>query len=458
VKPAALLLALAAAATADDMSLQFANGDELQGRLAGISDATVSWTSDALAGVQPFALNRVVSLLDPTASSPDLPGGDHLATVTLTNGDELRGSLLNIDDSEVVLRTTYAGTLTFRRDMVDELAIADLPELIYEGPRGLDEWTTDDDWSFEKGTLVSKGRGQITRQVGHHDRIRLAFDISWTEATQFRVQLHTAEEDRNPNGSGFELVCQNQYAYLRKRGGDRGRTTNIGTIGGIGELEREGIVRLEILQDLTSGIVRFRVADRTLADWRDNDPNPEAMGSFLRFTNPSSEELRISRIRLTTWDGILEGGFTADADPFDFRIDSEPPPDPQPEPGDQGGIALRNGDMVGGEMLGIRDGQVRLKTPFKEFSLPVSRLRDFPLRTEAEAADPELRWEPIRRNGDVRAWFADGGRVTFRLDTFANGKLTGTSQTFGEASFDLAAFQRIDFNLYRSVLDAAPAP
>lgn len=458
MKRVLFILALAGAAAADDISLQFVNGDELQGNLAGISEDAVSWNSSALAGPQLFTLNQVVSIFAPTTTSPDLPGGDHLATVTLTNGDELRGALVNIDDSKVVLRTTYAGTLTFRRDMVDELAIADLPQLIYEGPRSLDEWTTEDDWRFDKGALVCKGRGQIAREVGRHERIRLAFDIDWNETTRFRVQLHASEDDRNFNGTGFELVCQNQYAYLRKRGGDRGRTTNIGTIGGIGELERDGMIRFEILQDLNSGIVRFRIGDRTLADWRDTDPSPDGMGGYLRFASDSTEEFRLSRIRLTTWDGILEGGFKADADPFNFRIDTEPEAEPEPAPEEAGGIVLRNGDVVAGEMLGIEEGQVRLKTPFKDFKLPVSRLRDFPLRSAEDAENPELRWEPIRRNGDVRAWFADGGRVTFRLDSFADGKLAGSSQTFGEARFDLAAFQRIDFNLYRSVFDSPKTP
>jgi hypothetical protein len=49
--------------------------------------------------------------------------------------------------------------------------------------------------------------------------------------------------------------------------------------------------------------------------------------------------------------------------------------------------------------------------------------------------------------GDVRAWFPEGGRITFRMDDLKDGKFTGFSQQFGTAEFDISAFERIEMNL-----------
>ena len=82
--------------------------------------------------------------------------------------------------------------------------------------------------------------------------------------------------------------------------------------------------------------------------------------------------------------------------------------------------------------------------------IPVSRLRTFSLHTKEEREDYKLgRYEiPRLYQGDVRAWFADGSRVTFRLESSSDGRLGGYSQAFGNASFDSSAFNRIEFNIY----------
>jgi hypothetical protein len=51
-------------------------------------------------------------------------------------------------------------------------------------------------------------------------------------------------------------------------------------------------------------------------------------------------------------------------------------------------------------------------------------------------------------NGDVRGTFPDGTSMVFRLDGTGEGTLTGYSQNFGTATFKLAAFNRIEFNIY----------
>ncbi len=55
--------------------------------------------------------------------------------------------------------------------------------------------------------------------------------------------------------------------------------------------------------------------------------------------------------------------------------------------------------------------------------------------------------------GDVRAWWHDGGHVTFQLKAIDGNSVTGYSQSFGEQKFDLNAFSRIEFNIYNEELN-----
>lgn len=452
---AALVLFFPGHGHAGDMTLQFTNGDLVRGDLLGFGESGLLWESDAFAGPQRFRIDPVSQIELPTSGGFDLPEGNHIAEVTLTNGDKLRGCLMEVSDERIGLRTSFAGHLNFRRDMVEELKIESRPEIIYLGPTDLATWTQSpsDSWTLESDALVCNRSSSIGREIGRHDRIRIAFDVSWRENAQFRVFLHADAEDPDDMENGYELVCQSQYAYLRKKTANDSST--IGSSGGIREFTERDKIRFEILQDMTTGRIRLMIDGRIVDDWQEAAPAPEKMGSFLHFAASRTNGTRISRISITSWDGLIDGEWgqarrQAANRMFQFgNMGEEDAEGAEAEEAKEAqGISLRNGDKIDGEILEITEGMVRLKTTFNEFELPVSRLRSFALRTAEEAANPELRWEPIRRKGDIRANFIDGGQVTFQLMGFEDGKLIGRSQTFGEAQFDLGVFSKLEFNIY----------
>ena len=104
-------------------------------------------------------------------------------------------------------------------------------------------------------------------------------------------------------------------------------------------------------------------------------------------------------------------------------------------------MELRNGDSIAGDVVSITDGMITVKTPFREVKLPLEVLRSVALK-------PVDRDESKRENGDVRGWFPDGSSVVFRLEGVSDETLTGYSQNFGTAPFKIAAFSRIEFNIY----------
>lgn len=438
---------------AGDMWLRFKNGDAIQGNLASLEDSALRWESPIFKTPPSFHLDNLDAIEIPPASQLNLPEGNHTATITLTNGDELKGCLTRVTDTEIGLLTSYAGELSFRRDMVDSLRIDDRPNPIYIGPSGLDGWIQSEEggWTFESAALVCQRGSSIGREIGRHSKIRVAFEISWKENSRFRLYLHADTKDPSEMTHGYELVCQSQYAYMRKR--TPNDSTTIGSSGGIREFTNQDRIRFEILHDLTTGRIRLMVEGRTIDDWQEPAPTPEKMGTYLHFAADQANGTRISRILISEWDGLLDDWGNAARggnpmwgfNPGNLEPDDAPTEENTPQ---SSGIRLRNGDLIEGKIIRIADGMVSLKTSFNEFQLPVVRLRDFALRTTEEAANPELRWEPIRRNGDIHASFSDGGRVTFQLLGFNNGTLLGRSQTFGEAAFDIRAFSSLEFNIY----------
>lgn len=443
-------------AAAGLMTAEFHNGDQIHGHLDGIDETDIRWSADWLTEDTEFQLADLDEIRIPGAREPELPESDHTATATLSNGDELRGVLLGMDETAITLETRYAGVLEIRRDMVADLDVRDRATTIYRGPDSLDGWMIEspDGWAYSDGALVCMSSDFIRRDVGEHKRIHLSVDVYWSERSNLSILTHGSGEKGEELKSFYELSCQNRYLAFRKRtqrGNGRAEAAAIGSSGSVDGLTEEKVVRIEMFQDIEKGVFRLVIGGEWVTDWRDNDPMDTKMGPMLEFRSNKTSDTRISRVHVQSWDGVLEGGFRTRRNFMGEYAEEE-----ETNELETGSILLRNGDIVSGEIGSIRDGKVDIRSELKEFALPVSRLRSFALRSTEDARDPEKFWKPIRRNGDIRAWFADGGAVTFRLERYSNGKLFGTSQTFGSAEFDFDAFSRIEFNLYRAPVSFTP--
>jgi hypothetical protein len=341
--------------------------------------------------------------------------------------------------------------MTFRRAMVDRLEIQDRPDLIYSGPDGLEGWTQSENgtWSYEHGWLRAKGAGSLARNFDLPAKARFAFDLSWRSNPRFNFLFFSDDISKPHPENAYDLIIQGgRYVQLHKRWSKDGKSGShtLGDFANVPELVNKERCRIEMLVDRKSGLIRMLVNGRVAKDWTDTEPDAGQHGGGMHFSTQDNVQLRVSRIEVTSWNGELEGKAPEQDEAF---MEEDDTPQPEAEaPVDPTRIRLRNNDQIAGELLGIENSKVKLKTSFGDVSLPVSRLRTFALHTKEQRENPEIYQMPIRRNGDVRAWFPDGSCVTFRLLDAGDGKLTGDSQTFGSATFEQKAFARIEFNLY----------
>lgn len=441
-----LTLSLAQAADTADSSVRFSNLDLLSGSLESLTTERLVWKSPILEKPVPFLLKNVLDLTL-VAEQPEMKT-KHEATITLTNGDMVRGQLASVTDATVELDTWFAGRMKFNRLMIRDVRISERPDFIYRGPTGLDGWTQSGDkpaWTYQNSAFRSTAAGSIARNVDLPDECSIAFDASWRGSFGLKLVFFSDDLASDHPSTGYEMTIQTRSVYLRSCKTQKflGHTPNAVT------LQQNEKARIEVRASLKSGKICLFVDGQIIDVWTDPDVITNEIGRGIHFITQNDSPVRISRIEVGAWDGDVDqvpppriaGGLRQFGNPGAFEMDEEPEPAAPAEKPNTERMELRNGDTLAGEVLSIIDGMITVKTPFREVKLPVEILRSVALKpVDLERCK--------RENGDVRAWFPDGSSMVFRLEAVTGDRLTGFSQNFGTADFKIAAFNRIEFNIY----------
>lgn len=227
-----------AAAESPDL-LRFTNGDQLHGTFQGIKDGSqVIWQRDDLGApveFKPAQLRHVV-----------LRGGKPLKALTsfsnlaMVNGDNIPGTITDIDSETVTVETLYAGSIRIPREQVAMLAPNPLGgRLRYHGPFAADDWKmanasfpdgmpppAPDSAKSEKETKPNKDQPgfwsfsgsawywvnrlagtALLKEDAMPDRAILRFDLAWKNRLSIAIGFHSDfakskpqdDEDKNPD-------------------------------------------------------------------------------------------------------------------------------------------------------------------------------------------------------------------------------------------------------------------
>lgn len=438
-----LIAAASAPADEPESIVRFSNEDRLAGSLESLSSDLLVLKSPGLEKPVPFFLKNVIDLTLPAA--PHEVKADHWAVVTLTNGDSIRGQLASVTSETVALDTWFAGRMNFNRLMVSGIKIEGAPTLVYQGPTGMDGWKQSDGkpaWKYRNLAFVSNAAGGIARDGLLAEENSVAFDAAWKGDSFALKVLLFANDATGGERSGYELTFMRGSISVRNLKAEN----YIGNTHSQAMMENDK-VRVEIRASRKTGKICLFVNGRILEVWTDPDVAKGGFGQALHFISQNTLPLRVSSIAVGPWDGVVDQmpeprvGMMRQFGLQGIQgMREEPKPPPREKPRD-GRMELANGDSIEGEVNSIQDGVITLKSPLGDIRMPVARLRSVALAK----ADLE---RCKRRNGDIRAWFPDGSSVVFRLDAVGDGTLTGYSQNFGNATFKIAAFNRIEFNIY----------
>jgi len=449
VLPIILLTILATRSLADDAIsvVRFANGDQLSGSMDSLTTERLVWNSPILEKPTPFFLKSVLDLkLNATQPKSD---ARHEATVSLTNGDSVRGQLASITDDAVELDTWYAGRMKFRRVMISDVQVDERPVLFYQGPEGVEGWTQTEEppvWTFRDSSFRSVSAGGIARDVAMPDECSISFVAGWRGTFALKLNFFSDDIRQDSPESGYSMTFQQRSIFLQSGKNQLA----LGRIANAFALQENEKAKIEVRASAKSGQISVFIDGKCIALWKDPDVATNKIGRGIHFITLNSSPVRISHIRVAAWDGVVDE--TPEIQPaagirqfggLDLQDDPKPLVEEKPK---KGRMMLRNGDSLAGEVVAINGDMITIKTPFKEVRLPVEMLKSVALKP----ADPE---RCKRENGDVRGWFPDGSSIVFRLEEVgADGTLAGTNQNFGAARFKLQAFSRIEFNIYSEEL------
>ena len=401
--------------------IKFKNQDILHGHMVSMSPAEgIQWTTPEVNKPILFKMDHIASV---DFGHIPIPDGDVDTAVSLTNGDILRGKLVELSAKKLVLRTGYADILNIDRQMVSGITpTGNGGGNIYRGPMALSDWVVVSNLdnisaSVKNGVLSLTNRATVVRDMELRKKALVEFHYQAIDSGQLRVILH----QKGAKGrEGYYLVISPGYVYLQKRINNGSTSFGSSSVGAL----RSGKGKVSIYTDLESGRIVLYVDDQKVKQW--GDGNFTEAGTFFGFASGNSRgTYKISQITIKPWNGTL---------PVKNNTEKE-------KSLDKDSIAFVNKDQVSGSLKTIKDGLLVFATDYAELKIPMKRVSRITLSGQKS--------RKARRNiGDAQLLLGNGCAITLNVASIDNDVVKGKSENFGDVNVKTKAIQTIRFNIY----------
>ena len=245
------------------------------------------------------------------------------------------------------------------------------------------------------------------------------FDVEWTGSMNLYINFRTDSLRSYSMCNGYCLRLTQSYVYLYRYNFNNGagRGGRLGSNVPITNLRDNARVAIKV--DETKKIIALLINDVLVQKWENVGDLPDGKG--LLFTSRTTYRMKLSRIRVTEWNGTL------------------PEADPKPKATPKADyISLGNSDHLTGTVTRIADGKLHFNSELGEMKIDLQRVTSIHRATESYQPIPLMK-------ESARANFKGGGGMSFKITGWKNNQVTATSPIFGEAVFDPIIFQSIDF-------------
>jgi hypothetical protein len=412
---AAPLAAADAPAAGPEDLLRFTNGNQIDGRFAGMDPAgTVTWTRPDVAAPMPFQRDKIRQIV--LRQAKPLSPLDDPCHVSLVNGDRIPGKVIAADDRTFTLATSAAGNMVLPRDAVSVIAPHPFGgRLIYAGPFDDKGWNIirsdapmfDGDpfagraigqlrakeeikekakgdqpsWAHTGASWYSRGgQDAITLDAGMPDRSLLRFKLGWRSRPNIAVAFHAdltipeppkKEDEENdvqrPNfggmqnlarlfGSAYVLNFQSGYVHLQRTGFDKDGNPEVERVR-VGStsvrLNDTGEAIFEIRCDRREGTIAVHVDGEFAVQWSTADEGADAAARGESYAAPGTG--LGFQVQGTSSEIRISDVVVAE---WNGMTDSAR----SMESDSRDIVLLTNGtDRFSGKVLGIRDGHVSIE-------------------------------------------------------------------------------------------------
>jgi hypothetical protein len=404
--------------------LRFAGRDMISGKFVSLQpDKFLLWSHpDSEKPIEfKYANLREISL---SGKHPNPPAGT--ATIRLTNGDIIKGSIVSLDAQALTLKTWYAGEMKIVRKMLREIIPATVSTAVYEGPNEIKEWTIENQRDAKKAevvnrTLIIPGNTSAGRDMKLPDLAKIEFDMSFAPNSNVNIFLYSDQLARH-QGNSYIMSISSNYIYIQRYSRNEG-SNNIGQ-GESRRLMEKAQTHFVILADKKQKSFTIIVNGAMMPPMIDANGEFCGKGTMMTFYNSSAfAPLKIKNLLVSKWDGRLPSTMAVNED---SKTDN---------------ILFSNDDKVTGRLKSINDGQITFDTEFASLTIPLERAKSIGISTEGAEISK-------RYANDIRLFFNNDEYLTTALIEISEGKATVKSQNFGTAEFLLNAFRKIALNIY----------
>jgi hypothetical protein len=434
------LLAFASSVFADSAPglIQLFDGTSLHGTLKSISTQKgIAWDFPAARGPLVLKPDNISGIRFESAESTNRPNKP-TCRFRFHNGDEVLGDLVGIEGDTAIIQSWFGGQLKSPKQAFSSLQFSSHGfKVLYEGPNGPDEWKTGrtgHGWTYKDGTLIANGADILGRDFGLTNSSSLEFDLAWSGTFSLTVTVYAQTIERfdystsayvfyfNPGGVSIQRIQAGAGAMMLGRAE-------------IPEMMTKNRARLEIRSNKEEGTLSLFVNGGLVQRWKDARGFVSSGTGVVFYSQVESPTLRLSNIKLSEWDGRFEPEITTTNKMTDDVV------------------FLANKDKVVGKVKGLGENKLLVqtrtldapgaseKTPTeaRTLQIPLSRVTEIYFANTEASNDKQSPWA-------VRASFPGGETISFQLDKWNAGEVTGVSANFGPVAFNPRAIRFLQFN------------
>ncbi len=419
----------------------FRDGDILYGKLLAIDPrSAVRWQHPDAAEPIEFKPESVSQIEFPPVTATAAQSNSS-CRIYFGNGDKLEGNLVACDRDTVTLQTWYADRLTISRgvsqDPIRTIAFLPRQPAMFDGLTSMDGWTQGNavkafagdsgDWVYRHGAFYANKPASIARDVKLPDRAEVQFDLAWRGLFSVAVALYTdslqpillANKDQGPAfGAFYSLRFLSPYfvSLTPISKNDPLRTLELM----VPSLSNKDRIHVDLRMSKLEHRIVLLLDGVMIKEW--TDPTGfTAEGTGLRFVqNPGGGAVKLSHLRVTGWNGVLDEAPAVLPDPAHDMI------------------SMETGPKTSGSIQTIANGQISFQGAGGLTRIPVSQVSAIDFAENSTALSNNV-------VGSVHATFARGGFVTFDLVSWKPDAMLVYSPVFGKATFNPSVFSRLQF-------------
>lgn len=415
--------------------LQFVDGELLHGQIEGMDqEKGLSWSDPQAQSSIHFQPDHLDFIRFARADQVSVVPTCHLRFV---NGDDLFGSISNLEGGQFSFRTWFGGTMRIPREAVRSINfLARGYRIAYEGPYDAAGWVIGNNnapqsWVYRDGSFIGAGSGTLGRDMGVTNSSTIDFDLAWSGPYALLVHLYSDSLDHLDYNNGSCLVefSPSQVTFHHTPA----MAPLHSFIGGaplpaFGEQKK---IHATIECNKEEGTIAVFVNNALVKVWN-AEGGLTGRGKGLLFQAavlPGMTTIRLSDLKISEWQGRYEPDISLSATNDDT-------------------IHFVNHDRTTAKITGIKDGKVSLALGPTTLEVPLERVTQINFPGPGAAPEPSAPWR-------VRAHFPGGGSVSFELEKWDKQGIYGKSAIFGPVNFQPGSIRQLEFNLNRPKADYA---